>query len=55
VLAGGVVSVLCAVVLIGALPEAAAWLLGLLLGIQLIAAGAAQAYLAWRLRKPAVA
>ena len=50
VLGGGVVSVLCAVVLIGALPEAAAWLLGLLLGVQLIAAGAAQGYLAWRLR-----
>lgn len=54
VLGGGVVSVLCAVVLIGGLPEAAPWLLGLLLGIQLIAAGGAQAYMAWRLRKPAM-
>jgi uncharacterized membrane protein HdeD (DUF308 family) len=51
-LAGGIVSIGCAIILIGALPEAAAWLLGLLLGIHLIAAGATQGYLAWRLRNP---
>ncbi len=50
-LAGGVVSILCAAVLIASLPEAAGWLLGLLLGIHLIAAGATQGYLAWRLRQ----
>jgi len=50
-LAGGIVSILCALVLLGDLPEAAAWLLGLLLGVHLIAAGATQGYLAWRLRQ----
>jgi uncharacterized membrane protein HdeD (DUF308 family) len=53
-LAGGIVSIACAVILIGSLPEAAAWVLGLLLGIHLIATGATQAYLAWRLRNRAV-
>jgi uncharacterized membrane protein HdeD (DUF308 family) len=51
VLAAGLVAILCAVVLIASLPEAARWLLGILLGVQLIAEGGAIAYLAWRLRK----
>lgn len=54
-LAGGIVSILLAVVLIATLPEAAGWLLGLLLGIHLIASGATQGYLAWRLRNPPLA
>ena len=54
-LVGGVVSILCAAVLIASLPEAAGWLLGLLLGIHLIAAGATQGWLAWRLRNPPLA
>ena len=54
-LVGGVVSILCAAVLIASLPEAAGWLLGLLLGIHLIAAGATQGWLAWRLRNPPMA
>jgi uncharacterized membrane protein HdeD (DUF308 family) len=53
VLGGGVVAILCAVVLIANLPQAAQWLLGLLLGVQLIAEGGAIAYLAWRLRSGA--
>ncbi len=54
-MAGGVVSIICAAILIANLPEAAGWLLGLLLGIHLIAAGATQGYLAWRLRNPPLA
>ena len=51
VLASGCVAILCALVLFARLPEAAAWLLGLLLGIELIAIGAAQGLLAWRVRQ----
>lgn len=54
-LLGGIISIFCAAVLIASLPEAAAWLLGLLLGIHLIAAGATQGWLAWRLRNPPLA
>jgi uncharacterized membrane protein HdeD (DUF308 family) len=50
VLGGGVASILCALVLIANLPQAAQWLLGLLLGIQLVAEGGAIGFLAWRLR-----
>jgi uncharacterized membrane protein HdeD (DUF308 family) len=53
-LGGGIVSIACALILFTNLPQAAAWLLGLLLGVHLIAAGATQAYLAWRLRNPPV-
>jgi uncharacterized membrane protein HdeD (DUF308 family) len=52
-LAGGLVAIGCALVLFANLPEAATWLLGLLLGIELIALGGAQAYLAWRIRRGA--
>jgi uncharacterized membrane protein HdeD (DUF308 family) len=50
-LASGLVAIACAVVLLRNLPEAAGWLLGTLLGVQLIATGGAQAWLAWRLRR----
>jgi uncharacterized membrane protein HdeD (DUF308 family) len=50
ILGGGIVAILCAFVLFSNLPEAADWLLGVLLGLMLIATGGAQAYLAWRLR-----
>jgi uncharacterized membrane protein HdeD (DUF308 family) len=52
-LAGGLVAIACALVLFANLPEAATWLLGLLLGIELIALGGAQAWLAWRVRNAA--
>lgn len=51
ILAAGAVAILCAVVLIGNLSNTEHWLLGMLLGIELISEGAAQGYLAWRLRK----
>ncbi len=50
-LASGLVAIVCALVLFANLPEAATWLLGVLLGIELIAIGGAQAYLAWRTRR----
>lgn len=50
ILASGLVAIVCSLVLIGSLPEAAAWLLGILLGVQLITEGGALAYLAWRVR-----
>jgi uncharacterized membrane protein HdeD (DUF308 family) len=53
VLASGLVAIVCALVLFGNLPEAATWLLGVLLGIELVAVGAAQALLAWRVRQAA--
>jgi uncharacterized membrane protein HdeD (DUF308 family) len=52
-LAGGLVAIACALVLFANLPEAATWLLGLLLGVELIALGGAQAWLAWRVRRTA--
>ncbi|MEM8572534.1 MAG: HdeD family acid-resistance protein [Pseudomonadota bacterium] len=51
ILASGVVAIVCSIILIGSLPEAAAWLLGILLGLQLITGGGALAFLAWRVRK----
>lgn len=51
VLASGLVAIGCALILFSFLPQAAAWLLGLLLGVQLIAVGGAQALMAWRLRQ----
>jgi uncharacterized membrane protein HdeD (DUF308 family) len=53
VLASGLVAIGCALVLFANLPEAATWLLGILLGVELIALGGAQAYLAWRARRGA--
>jgi uncharacterized membrane protein HdeD (DUF308 family) len=51
VLASGVVGVLLSAILWGSLPLTALWLIGLLLGIQLISAGGAIAYLAWQVRR----
>jgi uncharacterized membrane protein HdeD (DUF308 family) len=51
----GMISTIAAGILIGGLPEAATWLLGVLLGIQLVTAGAAQVSLAWSIRSASVA
>ena len=51
VLASGVVGVLLAIYLWSSLPIAAAWLLGILVGIQLVSEGAALAYMAWQVRR----
>jgi uncharacterized membrane protein HdeD (DUF308 family) len=53
VLASGLVAIVCALVLFANLPEAATWLVGFLLGIELIAVGAAQGLMAWRVRRVA--
>ena len=50
VLASGIIAVLLALYLLASLPVTAIWLLGVLLGIQLICEGAALAYLAWKVR-----
>jgi uncharacterized membrane protein HdeD (DUF308 family) len=51
ILASGLVAIACSLILFANLPEAASWLLGVLLGIQLVAVGAAQGLLAWRVRQ----
>src|SRR5262252_1622745 len=51
VLASGVVGVVLAAILWASLPVTALWLIGLLLGVQLVSAGAAIAYLAWQVRR----
>jgi uncharacterized membrane protein HdeD (DUF308 family) len=51
VLASGIIGVLLSVFLLTYLPVTAIWLVGLLLGIQLISIGAAITNLAWRVRK----
>jgi len=51
VLASGVIGILLALYLWASLPVTATWLLGLLLGIQLICEGAALGYLAWKVRE----
>jgi uncharacterized membrane protein HdeD (DUF308 family) len=50
VLASGIVGILAALYLWSNLPVTAIWLLGVLLGIQLICEGAALGYLAWKVR-----
>jgi len=50
VLASGLVGILLSLILWASLPVTAAWLIGLLLGINLISVGAAIAYLAWQVR-----
>ena len=50
ILASGLVSILVALYLWASLPVTALWLLGVLLGIQLICEGAALGYLAWKVR-----
>jgi uncharacterized membrane protein HdeD (DUF308 family) len=51
VLASGLIGILLALILWANLPVTAVWLIGLLLGINLIGVGAAIAYLAWHVRK----
>ena len=51
VLASGVVGVFLAIYLWSSLPITAAWLLGILVGIQLISEGAALGYMAWQVRR----
>ena len=51
VLGSGLVGILLSLLLLANMPVAAVWLIGLLLGIQLVSAGAAMAYLAWQVRK----
>jgi len=50
VLASGIIGILLALYLWANLPVTAIWLLGVLLGIQLICEGAALGYLAWQVR-----
>jgi uncharacterized membrane protein HdeD (DUF308 family) len=50
VLASGIVGILLACYLWASLPVTAIWLLGVLLGLQLICEGAALGYLAWKVR-----
>jgi uncharacterized membrane protein HdeD (DUF308 family) len=50
VLASGIIGILLALYLWASLPITAIWLLGVLLGIQLICEGAAIGYLAWQVR-----
>jgi uncharacterized membrane protein HdeD (DUF308 family) len=51
VLASGLVGILLALILWANLPATAVWLIGLLLGCNLVSVGAAIAYLAWQVRK----
>src|SRR5215218_6988822 len=51
VLASGLVGILMALILWASLPVTALWLVGVLLGINLISVGAAIAYLAWQVRQ----
>jgi uncharacterized membrane protein HdeD (DUF308 family) len=51
VLASGIVGVMLSLILWASLPVTAVWLIGLLLGINLISVGASIAYLAWRVRQ----
>jgi len=51
VLASGLVGIALAAILWANLPVTAAWLIGVLLGVNLISVGSAIAYLAWRVRQ----
>src|SRR5215467_15647272 len=51
VLASGIIGILLSLYLWSSLPITAVWLLGVLLGIQLISEGAAISYLAWQVRQ----
>jgi len=51
VLASGAIGVLLSIYLWSSLPVTAVWLLGVLVGIQLISEGSAMAYMAWQVRK----
>lgn len=49
-LLSGIAGIVIAVILAGNLPGVSEWLIGVLLGVQLIAVGGAQAFIAWRVR-----
>jgi len=51
VLASGMVGIFLSLILWASLPVTAVWLVGLLLGIELISTGAAIGYLAWEVRR----
>jgi uncharacterized membrane protein HdeD (DUF308 family) len=51
VLASGLVGILLSAILWSSLPVTALWLIGLLIGIELISVGSAIAYLAWQVRR----
>jgi uncharacterized membrane protein HdeD (DUF308 family) len=51
VLASGLVGIVLSLILWASLPVSAVWLIGLLLGIELISVGAAIGYLAWQVRR----
>ncbi|NLS02821.1 HdeD family acid-resistance protein [Rhizobium sp. P32RR-XVIII] len=51
VLASGLVGILLSLILWSSLPVTALWLVGFLLGIELISVGAALAYFAWQMRQ----
>jgi uncharacterized membrane protein HdeD (DUF308 family) len=51
VLASGLAGIVLSGVLWASLPVTALWLIGLLLGIELVCAGAAIGYLAWQIRR----
>src|SRR6516165_5860166 len=51
ILVSGIVGILLAFYLWASIPVSAAWLLGVLLGIELICEGAAITHLAWQVRK----
>lgn len=53
VLASGVLGMALSIILWASMPVTAEWLIGLLLGVELIGSGAALAYLAWMIRKAA--
>lgn len=51
ILASGLVGILLSLILWASMPVTAAWLIGLLLGIELVSVGAAITYLAWQIRQ----
>jgi uncharacterized membrane protein HdeD (DUF308 family) len=53
VLASGIIGVLLGIYLFASLPITAAWILGLLFGIQLLSEGAALTYMTWNIRSVA--
>ncbi|MDX8529538.1 HdeD family acid-resistance protein [Mesorhizobium sp. VK25A] len=53
VLASGAVGIVLSLILWARLPVTALWLIGLLLGIELVSVGGSLAYLAWKIRQAA--
>jgi uncharacterized membrane protein HdeD (DUF308 family) len=51
VLGSGIIGILLAFYLWASIPVTAVWLIGVLLGIELICEGVALGYLAWEVRK----